>query len=92
MHPINTFCLAAIVFLSLPLPLFLSSTLGVCPSLRRPLVPWVWANVIVGSACGLLIIATPFEPFIAVGAASAAFILCGMQMFRQIALLNKSMT
>lgn len=91
MDPVSTFCLSAIVFLSLPLPLFASATLGVCPSSRRSLMPWVWGNAIVGAVTGILIVATPFQPLIAVTVASATFILCGTQMFRRVALSNNAL-
>jgi hypothetical protein len=81
MEPISTFCLAAIVFLSLPLPLFASAALGTCPSARRSLMPWVWGNAIVGSAAGLLIVATPLPPWMGLAIGSTAFLVCGMQMF-----------
>ena len=88
MNFVSTFCLTAIVFLSLPLPLFASATLGVCESFRRELMPWVWVNVVVGSLAGIMIILTPLQPLVAVTVASATFILCGMQMFRRITILT----
>ena len=43
---LNAFCLAALVFLSLPLPLFASAALEVRPFARPLLLPGVWANAI----------------------------------------------
>ena len=64
MEPFSTFCLAGLVFLSLPLPLFASAALGACPSARPSLMPWAWGNSFVGAVAGLLIIATPLPPWI----------------------------
>ena len=85
MEPLHTFCFAALVFLSLPLPLFASAALASCPPARRSLLPWVWANAISGAALGLLILATPLPPWVGLAAASAAFVVCGMQMFHRLA-------
>ena len=91
MDPVSTFCLASVVFLSLPLPLFAGVSLGVCPSLQSSLKPLVWANALVGSVTALSIIATSFPPLLAVTVSAATFIICGMEMFRRIALSNNSL-
>lgn len=86
MDHISTFCLSAVVFLSLPLPLFASVAIGASPTHRRSLMPWVWANVAIGLIAGLSIIAMFFPPVVAAAVASIAFVHCGAQMFRSISL------
>lgn len=85
MEPLNTFCLAALVFLSLPLPLFASAALGPCPGARRSLLPWAWGNSFALAAAGLLIIATPLPPWTAFALGGTSFVVCGMQMFLRLA-------
>lgn len=85
MEPLNTFCVAALGFLSLPLPLFASAALGAFPSARRSLVPWVWGNSFVLGAAALLIVATPLPAWIALAAGGTSFVVCGMQMFLRLA-------
>lgn len=85
MEPFSTFCLAGLVFLSLPLPLFASAALGVCPWTRRTLTPWEWGNSIIGSVAGLLILGTPLPPCIALALGGTSFLFCGMQMFLGLA-------
>lgn len=87
MDPLSTFCLAGIVFLSLPLPLFASAALSACPSSRRSLMPWVWTNAAAGAVLGLLIIATPLPPLVELTLAGAVFMYCGMQMSTRLARL-----
>lgn len=81
MDYVSVFCLFAVVFLSLPLPLFTSVAIGVSPSYRSSLMPWVWANVAAGSIAGLSIIATSFSPIIAATVASTAFVVAGLRCF-----------
>jgi hypothetical protein len=85
MEPLSTFCFAALVFLSLPLPLFASAAVDACPSARRSLIPWVWCNAIGGGAAGLSIIASPTPPLAALAVGCVIFIVCGLQMFRCLA-------
>lgn len=82
---LNAFSLCAIVFLSIPLPIFLSAAIHVRPSLCGPTVKLVWINAAVCSVSATMIIATPVLPLIAVAIAAASFMLCGMQMFQQMA-------
>jgi hypothetical protein len=91
MDPVNSICLAAIVFLSLPLPLFASAAIASCPSARRLVMPWVWAHCICGSACGLLVIAAPLPPWWGLALAAAGFIGCGMQMAHNLAATERAM-
>jgi hypothetical protein len=85
MQPLDTFALAAMVFLSLPLPLFASAALGAYPAARRSLMPWVWGNALGGAALGLLIISTPLPAWALLATASAIFVFCGMQMSLRLA-------
>lgn len=85
MEPLNVFCLAALVFLSLPLPLFASAAIGACPSARRSLAPWLWGNSFVLSAAGVLIVATPLPPWVAVAIGGISFVVCGTHMFLRLA-------
>jgi hypothetical protein len=56
MDPFTTFCLAAVVFLSLPLPLFAGTALAGRVAGRRSIVRWVWADKACGTLAGLLIV------------------------------------
>jgi hypothetical protein len=85
MEPLGTFCLAALVFLSLPLPLFAGAALGEYPSARRSLLPWVWGNAAAGAFFGLLLVATALPPLALLGSGAAVFVLCGMQMTARLA-------
>jgi hypothetical protein len=85
MAPFNTFCLAAIVFLSLPLPVFASAVLGVKPSARRFVMPWVWAHAGVSAVFGLTIITEALTPLAAVAIVGTGFVICGTGMFRSLA-------
>jgi hypothetical protein len=85
MDPLNTFCLAALVFLSLPLPLFASAALGTFPSARRSLVPWAWGNSFVLGAAGVFLIATPLSAWIVLAVCGISFVVCGTQMFLRLA-------
>ncbi len=85
MESLNTFCLAGIVFLSLPLPLFASASLGVCPSARRSLMSWVWGNSIVLGVLGLLLVTTSAPPLAELAAGCLVFLACGLQMFVRLA-------
>lgn len=84
MASLNTFCLVALVFLSLPLPLFASAGLRAFPSARRSLVLSVWVNSIVLCAAGLLTL-TPLPVWLAAAVGGTSFILCGMHMFVELA-------
>lgn len=79
--------LAAILLLCLPLPLFASAVIGARPSLRRPLMPWVWANIAADSVAGILVVAA-VAPLYGVALAGAALGVCGAGMFRQATLPN----
>jgi hypothetical protein len=85
MDLLNTLCLAALVFLSLPLPLFAAAAIGACPTARRSLVPWAWGNSFALAAAGLLIVTTPLSPWIALAVGGTAFLVCGAQMFLRLA-------
>ncbi|MBM4071352.1 MAG: hypothetical protein FJ271_20805 [Planctomycetes bacterium] len=85
MEPLNTFCLAALVFLSLPMPLFACVALKAFPAVRWSLMPWAWGNSFVLAVAGLLIVATPLPPWIALAVGATAFVVCGMQMFARFA-------
>jgi hypothetical protein len=85
MEPESLFCLAALVFLALPLPVFASVALQACPAARRPLLPWVWSNAIASSANGLLIIATGLPRMALLATGCVVFLICGMRMFQQLA-------
>jgi hypothetical protein len=82
---LDTLCLAALVFLSLPLPLFASAALGVRPSARPLLLPWVWGHARSGGALGVLLIATSIPPLVVLAAAGTIFVAWGMQMSRRLA-------
>ena len=83
--PLNAFCLAALLFLSLPLPLFASAAVSARPSVRPLLLPWVWLNAIGGAALGGLIIAAAAPPLAVLAAAGTLFVTCGMQMCYRLA-------
>lgn len=85
MDPLNALCLAVLVFLSLPLPLFASAALGACPAARGAVVPWAWGNSVVLCAAGLLVVAAPVSPWLAVAVGGTSFVICGAQMFRRLA-------
>src|SRR5262245_54301617 len=85
MEPVAMFGIAVIVFLSLPLPMFLSSALVERPRATRSLIPFVFANAAGDAALGLLIIATSTPPVAAVSFAGFLFLACGMEMFRRLA-------
>lgn len=85
MEPESLFCLAALVFLALPLPVFASVALQACPSARRSLLPWVWSNAIGSAAIGLLIIATGLPCLALLATGCVIFVICGMRMFQQLA-------
>ena len=82
---LNAFCLAGLVFLSLPLPLFASAAIGARPSARPLLLPWVWGNAISGAALGVLIVATSVPPLAALAVAGTIFVACGTQMSYRLA-------
>ena len=83
--PLSAFCLAALLFLSLPLPLFASAALSTRPSARPLLLPWVWLNAIGGTALGVLLSATAAPPLALLAAAGTLFVTCGMQMSHRLA-------
>lgn len=85
MNALNSFCLASLVFMSLPLPLFASAAIGVCPSLRRSVIPLVWINTFIGATMGLLVAANSPMPLLLVAFACVTFIVCGIRMFRHAA-------
>jgi len=61
-EPLSTFCLSALLFLSLPLPLFAGAAIKVYPLARRSLMPWLCCSSVGLGVMGLLIIATPLAP------------------------------
>src|SRR5688572_25619343 len=83
--PLHAFCLAALLLLSLPLPLFASAALSARPSARPLLLPWVWGNALGGGALGTLMIATAIPPLVVLAAAGMVFVTCGMQMVYRLA-------
>lgn len=75
------FCLAALVFLSLGLPLYAAAKLRPIPPARRPHLGAVWAGQAGLAAAGLLVIAGGADPVACVAGGAAGCVLGGW-MFR----------
>jgi hypothetical protein len=77
MAALPDFCLAALVLLSLPLPLYAAARLRPIPPARRPHLGAVWAGQAGLAAAGLLVIAGGAYPVASVAAGAAGCVLGG---------------
>lgn len=85
MDMLKTLFLAFLVFLALPLPLFASAALRICPAARTLVLPWVRGNSFALAASGLFIVATSLPPWIAFAVGGLAFLACGTHMSSSLA-------
>ncbi len=84
MEPFNGICLAAVGFLSLPLPIFASVVLNVRPAVRKLIMPCVWINILVVVLATLMIQFSTW-PLTPVLVAGGTFLVCGMEFCRRLA-------
>lgn len=82
---VHEFCLAAIVFLSLPLPVFASLVSDEFLAAGHRLKPYVYGNALAGAVLGLLVIATPLPELALTAIAAIVFMTCGAGMFVALA-------
>lgn len=85
MEPVHTFCLAALVFLSLPLPVFASAALRVRPAARERLFRPVRANALGLGVAGVLLVTTSLPPLVVLAAGGTVFVTCGARMCARLA-------
>ncbi|VTR91978.1 unnamed protein product [Gemmata massiliana] len=78
MAALPEFCLAALVLMSLVLPLYAAARLRPIPAVRRPYLAAVWAGQTVIAAAALLITATNADPVVCVGVGGAGCALGGL--------------
>lgn len=81
MTPVHEFCLAAIVFLSLPLPVFASLVSDEFPAIGHCLKRYVYWNTVTAAVLGLLVIATPLLELALTALEAIVFLACGAGMF-----------
>ncbi|MDQ3330106.1 MAG: hypothetical protein M3552_05570, partial [Planctomycetota bacterium] len=70
------FCLAAIVAISLVLPLYAGAGVGRGAFDRRTALRWVWTCQLAGTFAGLMVIAAPFPPIVGLVMATVVCATC----------------